>query len=332
MLRKLKLNGCLHSVFSVMVGVSAVLAQHSFAWAADDFPSKVIKIQVPTGPGGTADIIARLVASRMADTWKTGVIVENRVGAGGVIGTNIVAKSAPDGYTLGLATTSFTTNASTNPKLPYDAMKDFVPIALLANSSYYLVSSPNIPVQSVKDLIALAKEKPGVLNYASAGVGGSYHLAFEMFNAMAGVKLTHIPFQEPVPAANAVIAGEVQVTYTNVSGMAQVQTGKMRLLAIASGQRNPQFPNLPTIAETVPGYVFNNWFGLLAPYGVPAEILAKLRTNVQHVLQLKDVRERLVTLGLESVNVSSEQFAERIAQEIKQYTAIVKDLKIIIER
>ncbi len=313
-------------------GFAGVLMLSGALVQAQEFPSKVVRIVVPTEPGGTVDFVARLLAQRLGETWKRGVIVENRAGAGGVIGADYIAKAASDGHTLGLVTTSFTTNAATNGKLPYDSLRDFTPVTLVAFSTYILVTNPNVPVRTMKDLIDLAKRKPGELNYASAGNGGSLHLATEMLNGMAGIKMVHVPYKGTVPAVNDVIGGQVQATITSlVAAMPLVNAGKLRLIAVTGTNRSMMAPDTPTIGETVPGFEFNNWFGILAPRGTPKEIVTQLHAAIAKVVQIKEVRDLMLAQSVEPAGLGSEQFETMMRTEIGRYSKLVKDIGIKVE-
>lgn len=315
-----------------VLAISGMAEMPDRAAHAQEFPSKIVRIVVPTAPGGTVDFVARLLAQKLTDSWGQGVIVDNRAGAGGVIGAEIVAKATPDGYTVALVTVSFTTGASISNKLPYDALRDFAPVTLVAFSPYILVVNPSLPVRSVKELVALAKEKPGEINYASAGIGGSLHLATELLNRLAGINLAHVPYKGTVPAVNDVIGGQVQVTITGVvAGLPLITAGKLRLLAVTGTTRSSILPEIPTIRETVPGYEFNNWFGILAPRSTSNDIVAQWHANLVRALQSKEIRQLMLAQGVEPAALSSVQLGDMIRQEINKYTKLVKDIGIRVD-
>jgi tripartite-type tricarboxylate transporter receptor subunit TctC len=297
---------------------------------AEDYPSKPIHVIVSTQPGGTVDIVARLIAQKIRSEGVT-MVVENRAGAGGAIGALAVARAAPDGYTLGLMTTSFTTNASSR-KTSYDAIADFEPVSLVSNSSYVVVCSPSLPVHSIGDLIALAKQKPGAINYSSLGTGGAVHLATEMFDAMAGIKMTHVPYNGTIAAASAILGGQVQVTISSIIGSVQLaKDGKLRLLAVTSAHHSPELPDLPTVAETVPGYEFYDWFGVLAPRGTPAAIVARLNTSINHVLADPEIQARFKQLGVDPAGGSPDALKSLIQKQMHDYTLLVQKLDLHLE-
>jgi tripartite-type tricarboxylate transporter receptor subunit TctC len=296
---------------------------------ADDFPTHPIRIEVPTEPGGTVDFVARLLAQKLSETWTHGVVIENRAGAGGVVGALYVARAAPDGYTLGLFTTSFTTNAATNAHLPYDALSDFTPVSLVSYSTYMLVCNPALPVHTMAELVAYARQHPGELNYGSAGVGGSLHLATEMLDRMAGIKMNHVPYKGTAPAATATIANQVQLTISSlVAGEELVKAGKLRALAVTGAQRSQILPDLPTIGETVRGYEFNNWFGLLAPKGTPQPIVNVIHAQVAKVLALPDVKKALLAQSVEPAPLDAARFESMMRKEIANYSKLAQELSI----
>lgn len=299
---------------------------------AQGFPTKVVRIVVPTAAGGSVDLVARLLAQKLNESWSHGVIVDNRAGAGGAIGADVVAKATPDGHTIALVTSSFTTNASVYSKLPYDSLRDFAPVTLVAFSPWILVVNPALPVRSVKELVALAKEKPGQINYASTGNGGSIHLATELLRGLAGINLAHIPYKGTVPAVNDVIGGQVQLTITSlVAALPLVTAGKLRVLAVTGTNRSAMLPEVPTVGETVPGYEFNNWFGILAPRAASNDIVAQLHGSIVRALQAKEVRQLLIAQSMEPVGSSSAHFSDMIRQEINKYTKLVKDIGVRID-
>ena len=262
---------------------------------AQGFPAKVVRIVVPTTAGRSLDLIFRLIAQELNKSWSHGVIVDNRAGAGGVIGAEVVAKANPDGYTIAFVASQFTVSAGIYNKLPYDSLRDFAPVPLAAFSAFILAVNPSLPVRTVKEPIALAKAKPGQINYASTGNGGATHLAVELLKSMTGTNMIHIPYKGAVPAVNDVISGQVGLTITSLAaGMPHVAIGKLRLLAVTGTNRSAVVPELPTVGETVPGYEYNNWFGVLAPRATPNDIVTQLHDSIVRALQAKEVRQLLL--------------------------------------
>ncbi len=313
---------------TLVVAVALVLAGLAMPVAAQtSYPTKLVKIVVPFPAGGTTDILARILAQRMTEAWKQPFVVENRPGAGGNIGTDVVAKSAPDGHTLVMGTVgTHAINPSLYTKMPYDHVKDFAPISLVATVPNLLVVNPNVPAKSVKELIALAKAKPGQLSFASSGNGTSLQLSGELFKTMAGVDILHVPYKGSSPAVADLIGGQVSMMFDNMpSALPHVKAGKLRPLAVTTARRSPSAPDIPTIAEAgLPGYEASSWFCLLAPAGTPKEIVTKLSTEVAKILRQPDVKERLFSLGAEPVGNTPEQFAAFIKAETVKWAEVVK--------
>jgi len=301
---------------------SAVRAQ-----AGPVYPGKPVRLVVPFPPAGATDLLARAVAADLQKGWGTSVVVENRPGAGGNLGTDLVAKSAPDGYTLVMGTVgTHGINVSLYSRLPYDAVRDFAPVTLVASVPNLLVVNPAVPAKSVRELIAYAKADPDRLNYASSGNGTSIHLSGELFKAMAGVQMTHVPFNGSGPAIASVIGGQTQLMFDNMpSALPHARSGKLRALAVTSDQRSPAAPELPTIAEAaLPGYSAGSWFGVLAPAGTPREIVMKVHDTIVAGLRTAETRELLLRQGAEPVGNSPEQFGEFIRAEIAKWARVVK--------
>jgi len=301
---------------------------------AEDWPTRPIRLIVAFAPGGATDVLARLTAEHLSRELGQSVVVDNRAGAAGIIGTELAAHSAPDGDTLLLGTIS--THAMNVPlygaKLSYDPVKDFAPVARLANGYNVLVVHPSVPAHNVAELIALAKAKPGSLAYGSGGNGTSSHLAAEMFKSMAGVDLLHVPFRSTAPAATALMSNEVQVMFdTSVSSLPMARAGQLRLLAVASPARLPDMPDVPTVAETLPGFEMGTWNGLYAPVGTPAPILARLDAAVQAVLRNPDLIARYATLGTVPFYAGPEEFNRFLVAEIDRWTEVVRSAGITMD-
>jgi tripartite-type tricarboxylate transporter receptor subunit TctC len=292
------------------------------------YPSKPIRLVVPFPAGGTTDLLARAMAQKLSEALGQQVVVDNRPGAGGNIGSDIVAKSAPDGYTLLMGTVgTHAINVSLYTKMPYDAVKDFVPIVLVAGVPNVLVVHPTLPVKTVADLIKLAKEHPGSINFASSGNGTSIHLSGELFKSLTGVQMAHVPYKGSAPALTDLIGGQVQIMFDNLpSALPHIKAGKLRAIAVTSTKRAPALPDLPTIAESgVPGFEASSWFGMLAPAGTPREIVLRINAEVNKALQAGDMKEKLLAQGAEAVGNSPEFFVEYIRSETTKWAKVVKD-------
>ncbi len=296
------------------------------AWA-QAYPTKPIRLVVPFPAAGTTDILAREVAQRLSESFGQSVIVDNRPGAAGNIGSDLVAKSAPDGYTLLMGTVgTHAINPSLYTKMPYNHVKDFVPIVLVAGVPNVLEVTPSLPVNSVADLIKLAKEKPGQLNFASSGSGTSIHLSGELFKTMTGVDMMHVPYKGSSPALTDLMGGQVQLMFDNLpSSLAQIKAGKLRAIAVTSAQRSPALPNIPTIAESgLPGFEASSWFGILAPAGTPPAVVARINADVNQWLQTGEAKEKLLAQGAVPAGGTPEQFAAHIRAETEKWAKVVK--------
>jgi tripartite-type tricarboxylate transporter receptor subunit TctC len=316
-----------------VVALLALLACALPAHAQQAYPSKPIRIVVPYPPGGFNDILGRTLAAKFQEAWGQPAIVDNKPGANTVIGTDAVAKAAPDGHTLLVVAFPFAVTPSLIKNLPYDTLRDFAPVALCAQSPNILVANPELPVKSVADLIALAKAKPDGLSYASTGNGSSNHISMELFKSLAGVKLVHVPYKGSAPAVVDLLSGQVQVMFDNAPNvMPQVRAGKLRALAQSGATRSPVAPDLPTVAEAgVPGYEVTVWFGLVAPAGTPREIVSKLNAEVLKILALPDVRERFLALGVEPAGSTPEEFARYIRVQMDKWAKVVRDAGVKAE-
>jgi tripartite-type tricarboxylate transporter receptor subunit TctC len=306
--------------------VCAVLAV-SFDAAAQPYPSRPVRFIAPFPPGGSADTIGRLLAQELAKSLGQPVLVENRPGAGGNIGVDLVAKSAPDGYTIGIgAAGALTINQSLMGRLPYDPQRDLAPISKLADIPIVLAAASTAPAGSVGEVIAVAKAKPGVLSFGSAGNGTAMHLSGELFKLMAGVDIAHIPYKGSAPATTDLVAGQLPLAFVDLSSaLPQIRAGRIKGLAVASGQRTVTAPDIPTIAESgVPGYAAVGWFGVIAPAGTPREIVARLNAEIVRIMALPDVRDRALAVGAEPSTTTPEGFAAFIAAEIPKWERVVK--------
>jgi tripartite-type tricarboxylate transporter receptor subunit TctC len=306
------------------VFVAVVVA---FPVNADTFPSKTVKLVVPFPAGGPLDATGRTIAQKLTEAWGQSVIVENKPGAGGNIGAEYVAKSAPDGYTVVMgALSTHAVNPSLYPKMPFDAQKDFAPITLVAVTPNVLVVNPSLPVHSVKELIAYAKANPGKLSFGSGSIGSAGHLAGELFKVDAGVDMVHVPYKGAAPAMQGLLTGDTQLMFDNLaSAMSQVKGGKLRALAVTTAERSKLVPELPTMAEAgVPGFDISTWYGLLAPAGTPPDVIAKWNADVTKILSAPEMRERLAAQGAEAAPDSPADFAKFIASELVKYAKIVK--------
>jgi tripartite-type tricarboxylate transporter receptor subunit TctC len=317
---------------TVLVLSSAVLASLPLGAAnAQTYPAKSIRFIVPFSPGGGADIIARAVGQKLAESLGQQVIIDNRTGAAGIIGMEAAAKSPPDGYTIVLGQTGPNSiNPSLYDKLPYDALKDFAPITETTSYPYILVVHPSVPVRNIRELIALAKAHPNDLTYASAGNGAANHLAAELLKTMAQIKMVHVPYKASAPALIDVLGGHVSMMFDPIiTCMPHVRTGKLRALAITSLQRTTMAPELPTVAETgLPGYEAMGWHGILAPAATPKEIVAKLNTEIVRSLRTPDMRSRFAEQGAAPVGNTPEEFARFLKEDQEKWSKVVKTARV----
>jgi len=300
------------------------------AAAADAYPAKAVTLIVAYPPGGQNDVVARLVTQPLAAYWNQPVVVENRAGAGGIIGAQAAAKSAPDGYTFFLAAINHSILATLKPNLPYDLEKDFAPVGMVAVFPILLVINPSLPFKSVQELIAYAKANPNKLSYGSSGPGGGTHLAAELFCSMAGIKMLHVPYKGSAPAMTDLLGGHIQLMFADSpSAMPQIKKDKLRALGISARQRSALMPELPTIAESgVPGYESNSWVGIVAPAGTPAPIIAKVNADLVKSLNDTAVKAKLLEIGGEPMPGNPEQFGKFIHAEIAKWARIIKEAHI----
>ena len=313
----------------VIVPLLFIATVSSVTWA-QVYPARPIRLIVGLPPGGAIDIVARIIGQKVGESVKQQIVIDNRPGASGVIASQITAKAAPDGYTLFMhAITNHTISASLYKKLPYDSVKDFAAVILVASAPIVLVANPSLPANSVTELIALARARPGQINFASSGSGGTTHLAGELLKFMANINLTHVPYKGGGAATTtALLAGEISVTFGGSAVDAQVQSGKLRALATTGPARSARYPDLPTIGETVPGFEMVTWYGLFAPAGTPAEAMARLRTEVARFLALADTREKISRRGPEPWVTTPEQFAGLIRAGYEKHGKLVRALGV----
>ncbi len=294
---------------------------------AQNYPAKPLRIIAAQSAGGGTDLFARLLGQKMSENWKQPVVIENRPGAGGTIGNDITAKSAPDGYTLLLATAGqIVINQNLYPEAGRDPLKELAPIALFATSPLMLVVHPSVPAHSVRELIALAKSAPNRLNHGSGGGGSPAHLAAELFKALTGTQMTHVPFKGVAPSVIAVIAGQIDLTFATIAAvLPQVKAQRLRAVAVSTPRRSQLVPDVPTIAEAgVPGYEVTTWFGLFAPAALPKDVVAKLNVEVNRILALPDVRGRLYNEGAESIRMSVDEFSAFVQADAARWAKVIK--------
>ena len=297
------------------------------AAAAQSYPSKPIRFVVPYPPGGPLDTVARLLGQKVSESVKQPVVVDNKPGAGGNIGADTVAKSAPDGYTLLMgAVATHAINPTLYASIPYDPIKDFVPVTQLASTPNVLILNTSVPASSVREFIAYAKANPGKLNFGSGSTGSAGHLAGELFKTMAGIDMTHVPYKGAAPAMQDLIGGRVQLMFDNfASANTQVKAGKVKALAVTTARRSSLAPDLPTVAESgLAGFDINTWFGLFVPANTPREIVDRLHAEFTRALAMPDIREKIVNLGAEPVGNKPEEFAAYIKAEGEKYARVIK--------
>lgn len=298
------------------------------------YPNRPVRMVVPFAAGGGTDAVGRVLAPRLSELLGQQIVIDNRAGANGAIGTAEVKRAAADGYTVLLgAAGTMVVAPNLDAKLPFDTEKDFVPIALAATSPFIVAVGSGVPVNSIAQLIALAKTQPGKINYGSSGTGGAPHLAGELFKRMAGVDLTHVPYRGLAPAMTDLLGGQIQLLFVDVSiAMPQVKAGKIKALAITSAQRSPVAPELPTVAEAgVAGYAAGTWYGMFVPAGTPEPVVRRLTSDTTRALESTEVRERLIALGAEAAPLSGESFRSYVRQELAKWGQLVRDANIKLE-
>ena len=301
--------------------------------AAQQYPSRVVKLVVPQTPGGATDVFARKIGQALSEKWGQAVVVENRAGAGGLVGTDVVAKSAPDGYTLLVTYAgSQAINPSLYPKIPFDSVKDFQTIATLASTPFVLIVNPKLPAKDLPEFIALARAKPDALTYASSGNGSVNHLLGEMVKAETGIRMLHVPYRGVAPAITDVIGGQVDSAFSSVPSVLQmVQGEKVRALAVSSAKRIRAAPEIPTIAEAaLPGFDVNPWWGILAPTGIDMAIVRKINADVESILRTKDMIDFLAAQGAEPLITSPEEFLTILQADVVKWAKVVKDAGVTL--
>jgi tripartite-type tricarboxylate transporter receptor subunit TctC len=316
-----------NTLFWMVALLAATAAQ------AQGYPNKPVRMIVASPPGGAPDILGRAVAQKMSETLGQPVVVDNRAGASGLIGAEMAAKAAPDGYTLFLGTTTlYAILPSVKKNLPYDIRRDFASVTQIAGASNVLVVNPSVAAKSVAELLQLAKAKPGALNYASAGRGTPAHLAGEMINVLAGVSMTHIPYKGAGPALVDVIAGQVQLIITSpIAAGAHISSGKVRALATTGATRNPTLPELPTVAETLPGYEITQWWGLSLPAKTPRSLVERIHADTVKAIHAPDVRERILRTGAVPVGGTAQAFDAFIAAEQQRLGRVIREAKVTLD-
>lgn len=315
-----------------LVSIAALmLLAGTQAATAQSWPSKPIRIISPYPPAGANDLLARIIAPKLSEQLGQGVVVENRAGATGNIGAELVAKAPADGYTLLMGQAgNLTINISLMAKIPFDPVRDFSPVTMVASTPNVLVVHPSMPVRTVRDLIALAKLKPGQINYATSGIGSPGHLAAELLNKAAGIRLVHIPYKGAAPALLDVVAGNAHLYFTSaVSAQPFIPSGRLRMVAVASAKRSPSLPEVPTVAEAgFPDFDVSSWWGVVAPAGTPREVVLRLQTEIHRVIALPEIRAKLAEQGLDIATNTPEQFAAYIKTETAKWAKLIREVGV----
>ena len=310
----------------VLCALCAAQFQHAAAQAPGGYPSRPIRMILPASPGGPVDVIARTVGAGLVEALGQPIVMDNRAGAGGIIGAEIVVNANPDGYTLMFAHSGpLAIEAALHSKLSYHPLKSFAPVSLVAASPYVLIVTSATPAKSVKDLIALARSRPGKFHYASGGIGTGLHMAGELLNLAAGLKMVHVPYKGAGPSMAALMSGEVDMMFNGVSSaLPHVKAGRLRAIAISSAQRSPLLPDLPTVAESGLRYETAGWYGLVAPAGTPKPVTARLQASLHQALNAPEMKERLAAQGIDGIASTPEQLTKHLRSELDKWTAVVK--------
>ena len=316
-----------------MVTAGVLMGLGACVFAQQPYPNRLIRVITPYPPGGSADPMARLVAQKLSDKWGQPVIVENRPGGNSIIGTEAAAKAAPDGYTILVVGNTHVAYPNLLPNLPYDAIKDFDAVASIARMRYVLVLSPSVPANNLQEFIALAKAKPGQLNFASSGVGGGLHLGGELFNIMVGTKMQHVPYKGSGPLMTDLISGQVQLSFqTSIAVVNHIKSGRLKAMAITGSTRASALPQVPTFAEAgLPGFDMSGWYGILTPAGAPKEVIDKMSKEMAVILAMPDVQDYLTKQGFDPFISTPEQFAAQMKADFAKYANIIKTAHIKLE-
>jgi tripartite-type tricarboxylate transporter receptor subunit TctC len=318
-----------------ITAIVAMLAGTALAWptAAQTFPARPVRIIVAFPPGGGVDIVARTMGPRLTEIWRQPIVVENRPGASGVIGTEAAARSAPDGHTLFIGTLgNLTANQYLYPKMPVDPLRDMVPLTQVVAVHFVMTAHPSLPARNVKELIALAKARPGQINYASSGPGGAPHLGAELFKSMTRVDMVHVPYKGSGLSFIDLLAGQVSLTCdSQLQSLPYIKAGRLRALAVLGGKRSPLLPDVATVGETVPGYELTNWFGMTVPAATPAELVSKLYADIAKVLQQPDFKEKIAGMGADVVGSTPAQFGAFMQSESAKWGKVIREANIKAE-
>ena len=308
----------------LMPAILGMLLAAGGVHAQQNYPTRPIRLIVPLAPGGGTDITARVMAQKLTESFGVSVVVDNRPGGGGTIGTEIAVRANPDGYTMIVVSATYSANAALY-KLPYDAVNDVTPIALIGETGFVVTFHPSVPVKSIKELIAYDKANPGKLNYGSGGTGNSNHLASELLNQMADTKMTHVPYKGAGPALNDLLGGQIQLIIGVMPQMIpQVKSNRLRGIAVTTAKRSNAVPDIPTVGETVPGYEAVQWYGVLSPKALPKDIATRWNNEINRILQLPDVKERMAGDGMEPAGGSPERFREVLKRDVAKWQKVVK--------
>ena len=316
-----------HAIFNIFAALLALIAAVWPGTSAAQYPARPVRLVIAFAAGGPGDSTGRLVAPRLSEIWGQQIVIDNRAGANSIVGSEIVARAPSDGYTLLLISAGFAINASLYPKLSYDPIRDFTPVAPVTFGPSMFVVHPSVPVRTLKDIIALAKSKPGALTYGSSGAGApSSHLGMELIKINAGIDIVHVPYKSMAPALTDVLGGQVHMAIPTINvTLPHVRTGRLRAIGVTSKQRSPAVPDIPTIAEQgMPGYEANNWYAIMAPAGLPASIADKIHADVARVVQSSDMRNRMASLGMEARTMPPAEFVDYLKSEIVKWARVVK--------
>lgn len=316
-----------------MMATATMLIAAAQPSPAQEYPNRSVRIIVPVAAGGSPDVLARILGDKLREKFAQPFVVDNRAGAGQMIGADLAAKAPPDGYTLFLPTATFTSSAASLPKLQFDPVRDLTGVAMIGVGPFLLVVHPSVPVKNVKELIALAKRQPGQLNYGSAGTGSIIHFAAEEFAASTGIRIVHVPYKSAAPAVAAAVAGEVPFVFMSMpSVMPQVKNKRLRAIAVSTKERSPFAPELPTVSEAgVPGFDASQWWGMFAPSKVPGEIITKLNAEINRLLATEDMKAKLATEGAQPVMQTPEAFTRFVHAEIAKWRKVVAETNMVIK-